>query len=162
MAILKKIGKYLRYLFRHKWFVFLGCLKYGLVWRGMAHDLSKFLPSELFPYMEYFYGKGDRKQEIHQPGEDPRFDLAWIRHHHRNPHHWQYWVVKDGESGAKCLPMPDKYRKEMLADWRGVKRALGVKNIDENAREWYLKYRSTILLHDDTRKWIEEELGIEK
>ncbi len=28
----------------------------GLIWQGITHDWSKFLPSEWIPYAEYFYG----------------------------------------------------------------------------------------------------------
>ena len=41
-----KYIKYLRYLIIHKFWVFIYCCQYGLYWRGIIHDLSKFLPSE--------------------------------------------------------------------------------------------------------------------
>ena len=47
---------YLQYVLRHKWYVFQECLKYGLIWEGIVHDLSKFRPSEWFPYVEFLYG----------------------------------------------------------------------------------------------------------
>lgn len=48
--------KYFKYVLRHKWYVFLACLKYGLIWRGIVHDLSKFKPDEFIAYARFFYG----------------------------------------------------------------------------------------------------------
>jgi hypothetical protein len=48
--------KYLKYVLTHKWYVLLKCIELGIPWRGIVHDLSKFLPSEWSPYVEYFYG----------------------------------------------------------------------------------------------------------
>ena len=54
---MNKYFKYFHYIIRHKWFVFLECYKEGIIWRGITHDLSKFLPSEFFPYANHFYGE---------------------------------------------------------------------------------------------------------
>lgn len=55
------------------------------------------------------------------------------------------------------LPMPDRYRREMLADWIGAGRAyLG--NPDTCA--WYLENRAKLILHPETRAWLEKELGL--
>lgn len=53
---MKKYFKYFNYVLRHRWYVFLECVKLGIIWRGIIHDLSKFLPSEFIPYANYFYG----------------------------------------------------------------------------------------------------------
>jgi hypothetical protein len=53
--------------------------------------------------------------------------------------------------------MPMKYAKEMLCDWRGAGRAINGK---DETREWYLKNKERIILHPNTRKWIEEQLKI--
>ncbi len=54
--------------------------------------------------------------------------------------------------------MPDKYMREMLADWRGAGRAITGK---DNTKEWYQgKRQKTILLHPDNKAWIETELGL--
>mgnify|MGYP006874659086 CR=1 FL=1 len=45
------IGNILRHLslvIRHKNKVMIHCFKCGLVWRGLAHDMSKFTPTEFF------------------------------------------------------------------------------------------------------------------
>jgi hypothetical protein len=162
---LTKHLKYLSYVLRHKWFVFVEACRLGIPWRGLVHDLSKFRPSEWMPYARYFYGDypefktmptGLKWQYTGQTKEDVdrEFDAAWLRHQHRNPHHWQYWVLREDDGGTRNLPMPDAYRREMLADWRGAGRALG----KPDTQAWYERNKDKMLLHPETRAWIEEQL----
>lgn len=147
-----KHWRYLKYVLRHKYYVFLECLSFGLVWQGITHDWTKFLPSEWGPYVQYFYGD---KNEI-------AFEAAWNYHQKRNPHHWQYWVLLEDNQQTglfKILPMPDRYRKEMISDWHGVSMAKG--KTRQSTGQWYLENEKSILLHDDTRFWIEYELGVD-
>jgi hypothetical protein len=107
---MRKHWQYLKYVLRHKWFVFLYCLQYGLVWRGIKHDWTKFLPSEWLPYVEYFHGKKEKTGRIvsdanglHDemlPPEHVRehFDRAWNHHQKRNRHHWQDWLLSPDKS----------------------------------------------------------------
>ena len=64
--------------------------------------------------------------------------------------------IADKLNAIRCLPMPDRYRREMLADWRGAGRAYG----DANTKRWYQQHRHKIVLHVDTRAWIEDQLGL--
>lgn len=171
-----KFFKYLKYLFVHKWFVFVECAKMGMPIRGFVHDWSKFLPSEFIPYMRFFYGKypstdpnspnfvtGDGKFHLQSAGVkfeheiEEDFDRAWLYHQRRNPHHWQYWVLMEDSGGVKVLKMPNRYMKEMLCDWHGAGRAITGKKDTAN---WYLANRHKIQLHPETRQWIEEQLGV--
>lgn len=52
--------------------------------------------------------------------------------------------------------MPERYAREMLADWRGANRAYG----DQPLTDWYAKTNGARLLHPHTRDWIEAQLGI--
>ena len=76
--------KYLKYVVIHKWYVMLQCFRFGIYWRGITHDISKFYPSEWFSYVNRFYG--NNKDE---------FSLAWLRHQNRNDHHWQWWILQE-------------------------------------------------------------------
>jgi len=146
--------KYLQYVLRHKWYVFLACLKYGLIWQGITHDWSKFLPSEWNAYVQYFYGNHEGNVKEQWKG---KFDEAWNHHQKRQPHHWQYWVLMNDSGSVVALPMPDKFRKEMIADWRGAGKAITGKDDTPN---WYIKNRDKMNLHPDTRKWVESQLGV--
>jgi len=55
-----------------------------------------------------------------------------------------------------ALPMPDRYRREMLADWRGAGRAYG----NPDTKAWYLKNKGRIILHPETRRWLEDQIEI--
>ena len=99
--------KYLSNVLRHKWLVMIECLQYGLVWRGLVHDISKFMPSEWGPYAEHLYGKDLLKDK-------DVFDVAWLFHHKRNKHHWQFWVLPKDDGTTKILEMPERYMMEMI------------------------------------------------
>lgn len=152
---MRRYLKYIWYVLRHKWFVFIECLRLGVpIWIAILHDWDKFLPDELIPYARTFYKPNGEKQ--YQESEE--FTRAWNAHQKRNKHHWQYWMITWDRGNTDYIPMPDLYRREMLADWRGAGRALGF----PDTKSWYLKNRLNIRLHDETRQWIELQLGIRK
>lgn len=151
--------KYLKFLWslvRHKWYVFVECCKLGIVWQGVIHDLSKFLPREFVAYAWSFYGPWKYKERPQWLVD--LFDVAWLHHQKRNPHHWQYWLLVQDDDPDKTLPMPDKDGREMLADWRGAGTAYG----NPDTKGWYLKRREKWFqrLHPETRRWIEKQLGV--
>jgi hypothetical protein len=51
------------------------------------HDESKNHANEYEAYDAYFYG-GNRSHKVVQD-----YNAAWLRHLHRNPHHWQHWIL---------------------------------------------------------------------
>ena len=164
-----KYFKYLNYLLRHKWFVFVECCKVGIIWRGFWHDFSKFYPSEFIPYAKFFYGRGCPKEykkmkcdgmkcnaiSVNMPTGCRKFDNAWLSHQRRNPHHWQYWILREDKEIIKKLPMPINYAKEMICDWKGAGKAQ--KN-PLSTKEWYNANKEKIKLADSTRNWVEENL----
>lgn len=171
--------KYLSYIVRHKWFVFLACLARGrmhpdlrlqLIWRGIIHDWTKLLPSEWFPYVASFYGRRpelERQRELYflsdvgvkeLDGIRLRFDIAWLNHQHRNSHHWQHWVLSEDSGKTKLIKMPKIDLLEMLADWDGAGRAIhGGKG---NTANWYQSHYWDIKLHPETRNYVDDELGL--
>jgi len=160
--------KYAKYLFRHKWFVFVAGLKTKApLWRLIIHDWSKFLWCEWKPYSDYFYGEKARLQK--EEWDDFRywmaaqkyydaFDRAWLHHQHRNPHHWQHWVLREDSGATKLLPMPEHFVREMVADWMGAGRAINGK---WETAAWYAKNRDKIQLNEGTRLLVEKLLGVE-
>ena len=158
---------YAKYLLRHKWFVTVECFRHGLIWRGLVHDLSKFRPSEWFPYARYFYAPNGKsyqaakrdKTGYYKPTDtgDAAFDFAWLLHQKRNRHHWQWWMLPEDDGGVKVIPMRLKYVKEMICDWKGAGRAQGVENW-QDVRPWYEKNKGKIQLEEITRKLFVETL----
>lgn len=147
--------KYFWYILRHKWFVFLECLKSGVpLWAAIIHDWQKFTPAEFKTYAVNFFGpwkKDDRPQWLVDA-----FERAWLHHLHYGPHHWDYWIIRDG-ANHKALEMPERYWREMVADWRGAGRAISGK---DDAAKWYVGKRDEIVLHPETRRKVEHELGV--
>jgi hypothetical protein len=153
-----KYYQYLKYVWRHKWFVFVASRKLGITWLGIIHDWSKLLPSEFLPYMEYFYGKDgasnrESSKDVHHKGIDDAFDAAWNKHKNRNKHHWQWWILQEDNGPIKILPMEEKYILEMIADWTGAGMAISGR---KDWRPWYATQRETIQLHPETRDYVEE------
>ncbi len=145
---MKRHVAYLRYIIRHKWFVFVASRKTGCsIYRAIVHDLSKFLPSEWVPYANTFYTKQGGKQYI--PHLD--FDKAWLHHQHCNKHHWQHWILQEDDGDIKHLEMPEKYVREMVADWAGAGKAITGK---WEVKEWYAN-NNKMNIHGNTLKLIE-------
>jgi hypothetical protein len=157
--------KYAKYVVRHKYYVFIYCMKLNVaLWQALIHDWTKFLPVEWFPYVDFFYGRvlrpvgAGKNGYMHLPGEDADFDAAWNHHQKVNPHHWQYWVLIRDNDEPKLLPlrMPEKYVREMVADWCGAGRAQGH---GDDIREWYAMNKDKMFLHDETRALVEALIG---
>jgi hypothetical protein len=148
---MKRYYKYLSYVFRHKWFVFLEGRKLGISsWHLFWHDWTKFLPLELISYAHTFRDSKGNKQYI--PHKD--FNRAWNSHEKMHKHHWQYWVLIKDTGELVPLEIPERHKKEMLADWKGAGRALGF----PDTAKWYNNNSDNIMLHDNTRLWIESQL----
>lgn len=155
---------YLKYVLRHKFFVFQAAIPLGVpLWVALWHDWDKFLPDEWLPYARFFYEPDGTKRQIrdktgyYKPTDtgDAAFDYAWLLHQKRNKHHWQFWTLPLDDGGIKVLPMPDLYRREMLADWRGAGKAQGF----TDTLAWYTQNRDKMQLHPETRAWIEQQIG---
>lgn len=121
----------------------------GVGWQTeFAHDTSKTDPDEYEAYDAYYYG-GNRSYQVVQD-----YNRAWLLHLHRNPHHWQYWVLinDDPNEGEIVLDMPDNYILEMICDWWAFSWAKG------NLKEifgWYDEHKDYMKLSDRTRKNVE-------
>jgi len=160
---MRKHWLYLKAVVRHKWFVFLACFDMGVpIWWAILHDWDKFTPAMWGPYVDYFYGSWrgpnpDRNLkaplEVYAP-----FERAWNGHQKLNKHHWQYWVRLGDDGTTLCLAMPDRHRREMVADWMGAGRAY-VKGWNRaEPLAWYEQNKHKMQLHTDTLVWVERQL----
>ena len=129
----------------------LDCL--DLVYQiGFAHDASKTDEDEYDAYDTYFYG-GNRSYQVVQD-----FNYAWLTHIHRNPHHWQHWILINDEPGEGeiVLDMPENYILEMICDWWAFSWQNG--NLYE-IFDWYDNHKDYMRLSDKTRKTVEYVLS---
>lgn len=146
---------YLIYVLRHKWHVFVGCLKLGVpLHQAIVHDWVKFLPIEWPAYVRQFYNPDGTKRAVRDASGsyDPNkqadaFKRAWL-HHQRQPHHWQAWCVVGDRGAIVPLPMPQRFVLEMVADWYGAGMAInGVNDVEG----WYLANKDKMVLEEGTR-----------
>jgi len=155
----------LKYLLKHKWYVFRMGLKFRVWWHQLIiHDWTKLLPVEWFGYARFFFGQqNNRGRSISSVMKevDPRvkeaFQRAWNHHQKHNPHHWQYWVVLKDGGHLEALEMPERFVREMLADWAGA--SLAIKGVDDTPN-WYQANRGGMVMHKNTTKLVEELLKL--
>ncbi len=116
-----------------------------------SHDASKTNPDEYEAYDAYFYG-GNKSHAVVEA-----FNKAWLLHIHRNPHHWQYWVLNndDPDEGEVVLEMPFNYIIEMICDWWAFSWQKG--DLSE-IFSWYDDHQAYIKLHPKTRQTVEDIL----
>ena len=165
MGDIMKHWRNICYIIRHKWFVLVECWKRGLYIRGLLHDLSKFTPREFKAYSNYFFDiqQAPRPKEGYKkPAKTTEeFDVAWMHHVRRNDHHWQYWVVVLDDTGVVrpavvARKMPIKVVTEMLCDWIGAGKA---QRFGNNTKIWWRKHNKSMILHPDTRAWLENQIN---
>src|SRR6266536_5236416 len=98
---------YLKYVLRHKWFVFIAGRWVGApLWRLIIHDWSKFLPCEWEPYVQSFYCRDGSKRDwkTRDVWTKMEFDLAWNHHQKVNKHHWQFWTLVTDSDDPRLRP----------------------------------------------------------
>ena len=74
---------------QHKEKVLEHCLRCGIPWQGLTHDLSKYSPTEFIPGALYYQGNrspNERERELFGAS------AAWMHHKGRNRHHFEYWT----------------------------------------------------------------------
>ena len=119
------------------------------------HDQSKKSDEEYDAYDKYFYS--EKTEEVKK-----NFDRAWLHHQHHNPHHWQYWILKEDDGPVvsndtmrvKAIDIPDRYIMEMLCDWwsfswKKYKASHNKQDLYE-VFEWYDSHKDGMILHPDT------------
>lgn len=116
-----------------------------------AHDFSKNDQDEYGAYDAYFYGNNRSYQVVQN------FNRAWLSHIHKNPHHWQYWVLihDDPQEDTTILDMPYEYIIEMICDWWAFSWNKG--NLEE-IFTWYDDHKEYMKLSRFTRKMVENIL----
>ena len=107
---MKKFFGHLFLVIRHRHAVFKHCLRCGIAWRGLVHDLSKFSPEEFLESIKYYTG---RRSPIGVCREATGMSYAWLHHKGRNKHHIEYWMDPDCREHPL---MPYKYAVECVCD----------------------------------------------
>ena len=96
---------------KHKWLVLILCIKAGIPWRGIVHDLSKYSPTEFIESVKYYQGD---HSPITECKKENGYSKAWLHHKGRNKHHYEYWY--DREAPDQTPMIPYQYTVEMICD----------------------------------------------
>ena len=141
----------------HKYWVLYYCYKFGIVWRGIKHDLSKFHPIEFFESIKY-YSKDS--SPIPRCKADKGYSLAWQHHKGHNDHHYEYWV-DNLDSGGTPIEMPIDCVLEMVADWMAAGKAYKGREFSiEDELIWFDNFKKrNPKIHENTISFIEEVLN---
>lgn len=156
-------ARYAGHLARHKWRVLRVGVALGphrwwawMAWlaRLLLHDWSQLRPSEFGAYAEYFYGDAARRPRVTEA-----FDGAWLRHQHRNAHHWQHWLLRQDSGKFPALLMPPVVVDEMVCDWVASQHASTLRAMVEQACAWYAAQSALLVLRPATRQRAEARLA---
>lgn len=97
---------------KHRWYVFLYCVKAGIPFRGLVHDLSKYSPVEFFEGVKYYNG---HESPINFAKIEKGYSYARLHHKGRNKHHFEYWEdINETERYGVFIPY--KYIVECICD----------------------------------------------
>jgi hypothetical protein len=147
--LVKAIFLQLKKHFKHKYYVYQYGRKFNVSrFQLLIHDFSKFLPSELVPYAKFFY--------LREQSNDHEYMLSYSKHTKRNKHHWEYWICfKDSIPNGIELQIPNKYIKEMVADWfAATKTYTGTEPNSLEEWIWFQENFEKIRLHTKSREKI--------
>ena len=119
------------------------------------HDNTKYWADEYEAYDRYFYpDEYEDNPPFSQRVEE--YQRAWLEHIHRNPHHWQHWVLINDNGFFTVLPMPEVYIIEMICDWWSFSWKKG--NLYE-IFDWIDENSPHILLDDEAIRLVEKILN---
>ena len=148
-----KLMKHIGLVIRHKNKVFIHCVKCGIVWRGIMHDMSKFSPTELFESAKYYQGN---HSPISACRKDKGYSYAWLHHKARNRHHLEYWVDEECETPP---PIPYKFIVECICDKLAATKTYRGKTYDPAQALWHFQtYGNNVDCDKGALEFIEQAL----
>lgn len=154
---MRKFFGHLNTVMRHRRKVFVHCVKAGIPWRGLLHDLSKYAPTEFFEGVKHFIGN-------RSPNEGERaekgYSLAWMHHKGRNRHHFEYWTdYSPVTKRIEPVKMPVVFVKEMFCDRVAASKVYQGKDYTNGHPIMYFEGgKSRRMIHPETSDLIESWL----
>lgn len=148
--------KHLKTVNRHRYEVFKLCVKAGIPFQGLTHDLSKYSPTEFLPGAVFWVGyQSPQVSEREKYG----YSAAWLHHKGRNRHHFEYWTDYVKGKGMCAIEMPPKYLAEMFCDRvAACKVYKGEDYTDASAWEYFNWARKNYFMNPKTMSDLEQLL----
>lgn len=153
-----KAWNHLKTITHHKCLVMRHCFQVGLYKQGLLHDMSKISWSEFKIGCQYYQGN---RSPNNAEREARGYSSAWLHHKGRNKHHYEYWIDYSLEKGKGLvgMKMPKKFVVEMVMDRIAASKTYRKdKYLDTDPLDYYKKGASFLVIHDDTRRLLEELL----
>ena len=142
---------------RHRNKVLINCIRAGIIFQGLTHDLSKYSPEEFINGVKYYQGN-------RSPHEGEResygFSYGWMHHKGRNKHHFEYWTdYSPVTKKIEPVKMPLKYVKEMFCDRVAASKIyMKDKYNDGSPLEYFMKAKGRRVIHPETSQLLEKLL----
>ena len=139
---------------RHRHYVFRHCVRVGIGWQGLWHDLSKYSPAEFWVGARHYQG-------THSPNEEERrlygYSRAWMHHKGRNRHHYEYWTDYHPDTKrVEPVKMPIRYVAEMFCDRVAASKIYqGERYTDRHPLEYFLSAKPRRSIHPATSALLE-------
>ena len=146
---------------RHRHQVIRHCIKAGIPFQGLMHDMSKYSLTEFVPGAKYYMGTRSPNE---MEGEVLGYSSAWLHHKGRNRHHYEYWMDYNSTTRRmEPVEMPIKYVKEMFCDRLAASKIYQGENYtDSQPLQYFENAKSRILIHKNTAELLEKLLIIVK
>ena len=140
---------------KHRHTVIRHCFKAGIPWRGLMHDLSKYMPAEFIDGAKYYTGTrspNDLQRQKHG------YSAAWMHHKGRNKHHFEYWYDYNPASHQnEPVKMPMKFLLEMFCDRVAASKVYKGKDYtDASPLEYYRWRKDHMSIHPETAAILEK------
>jgi hypothetical protein len=139
---------------KHRHHVLVNCIKAGIFWQGLVHDLSKFSFAEF--YVGAIYYQKDKSPNVKER-ETYGYSKAWLHHQGRNKHHFEYWLdYSPIEKKLAPIEMPRKYVIEMFCDRVAASKVYqGKLYTNSSPLNYFLNSKDRIMMHSKTKEELE-------
>ena len=150
---MKNFFKHLHTVNTHRWEVFKLCVKCGIPFRGLVHDLSKYSYTEFSESVKYY--TDGKYSPLLNCKRKTGYSKAWLHHKGRNPHHYEYWY--DYATPEPTPIIPFKYMLEMVCDRIAASKTYRGKDYDQSyPLEYFHKESVNMMLNDKLKAFLEE------
>lgn len=137
----------------HRFEVFKLCVKVGIPFRGLVHDLSKYSIEELSESVKYY--TDGKKSPLKTSKEINGFSKAWLHHKGRNKHHFEYWYDYTAKDSMPIIPF--KYMLEMICDRIAATKTYNKENYNNKMPyDYFMKGKDSYKLNDNLKTFLEE------
>lgn len=152
--IIRNFLGHLKTVVTHRNKVLVNCVKAGIIWRGLNHDLSKFSPTEFIPGVKYYQGtRSPNEMERETSG----YSKAWMHHKGRNRHHFEYWTDYNPKTKrVEPVKMPDVFIYEMFCDRVAASKTYNKSNYtDQMPLDYFMRGKQRRIIESETSDKLE-------